>query len=60
MSEDEYNRLVKQRDELKGLLVFAKSPTHRKTIEDQLTVIRKAIKDAHRDQYKESSSSSRE
>jgi hypothetical protein len=57
MSEDEYNRLVKQRNELKGLLSYAKSPAHRKVIEDQLITIRKAIKDAHRDQYRESSSS---
>ena len=53
MKKEQYETLRRKRDELSRLLKGPTLPSYRISLEKQLSQIREAIKNAHREQYNE-------
>lgn len=51
MEERMYNEMARKRDELVEMMKNAKHPKHRAMITDELTNIRKQLKEAHHERY---------
>lgn len=51
MESDKYEQLRARREVLSGLLKKAKAPQHIQQLNTELTIVRKAISDAHRELY---------
>jgi len=49
MEESEYNKLVAERERLKGLR--PQTPNHKQEVARQLSTVRERLKNAHRERY---------